>query len=95
MGCAPCGGVRVVGCASLQRQKTVCGAVCVVGCVFLQCRTAVCGGLIAADRACAERMRIGCVCWGGVEDARGSVGNPSMGGVNPPALVLDRNHASG
>ena len=77
MGCAPCGGVRVV------------------GCVFLQCRTAVCGGLIAADRACAERMRIGCVCWGGVEDARGGVGNPAMGGVNLPALVLDRNHASG
>ena len=35
------------------------------------------------------------VCWAGVEDARGGVSSPSMGGVNPPALVLDRNHASG
>ena len=35
------------------------------------------------------------VYWADAESARGSVSNPSMGGVNPPALVLDRNHASG
>ena len=49
----------------------------------------------AADRDRTVRMRIGCVCWGGAEDAHGGVGNPSMGGVNPPALVLDRNYSSG
>ena len=46
------------------------------------------------DRAPVHADRLS-VCWAGVEDARGGVSSPSMGGVNPPALVLDRNHVSG
>ena len=35
------------------------------------------------------------VYWADAESARGGVSNLSMGGVNPPALVLDRKRASG
>ena len=52
-------------------------------------------GSYVADRERVRCMRIGRPCAGLMPRERGGVSNPSMGGANPPAVVLDRNGASG